>query len=63
MDCIIMFTGKNNTMISKISDIQICFEMDNKQIIQELYLSCMHLICEELEVLYEESSVSYKDIT
>lgn len=59
----IVFTGKNNTMISKFTDIQICFNIDNKQMIQELYLSCMHLICEELEVLYEESSVSYKDIT
>ena len=58
----IVFTGKNNTKISKFSDIQICFDMDNKQIIQELYISCMHLICEKLEDLYVESSVSYKDI-
>ena len=53
----IIFTGIDNSLISKYSDIKICFDMDNKQIVQELYITCLHLICEKLEDLYEESSI------
>lgn len=53
----IVFTGNDNSMISKISDIKICFAIDNKQIIQELYISCLHLICEKIEELYEEGNI------
>lgn len=53
----IVFTGKDSSILSKNSDIKICFGIDNKQIIQELYISCLHLICEKIEELYEESNI------
>lgn len=53
----IIFTGKDFSPAAKESDIHIAFNIDNTQIIQELYMACLHSICEKIEGLYEESSI------
>ena len=50
----IVFTGSDNSSVSKIADIKICFKVVSTQIIQELYIACLHLICEKIEELYED---------
>lgn len=53
----IVFTGKGLSPAAKESDIHISFNIDNTQIIQELYMACLHSICEKIEGLYEESHI------
>ncbi len=53
----ILFAGKENSLASKKSDIEVCFNVGNTQIVQKLYIICLYLVCEKIEELYEESSI------
>jgi D-sedoheptulose 7-phosphate isomerase len=50
---IIILTGKKGNYLKKYSDICIVAPSNNTQIIQEIHITILHIICEIVELRYE----------